>query len=257
MRFRHVTRKQDLMRSFRRLRRPVLRTLLRVVGIVLLVAVIALVALQANYYARVRQYATDNPSTTAFMELRRAQLQAQDPDARLRRRWVSYDRISPWLKRAVIAAEDARFVEHHGIDWESLRTAFRENVEAGHVVRGGSTISQQLAKNLFLSPSRSYLRKIQEALIAVMIEHTLSKRRILELYLNVIEWGDGVFGAEAAARHYYGVSAAELNRWQAAVMAARIPNPRYYSDKGVTEFLFRRGLDIYGWSRMVRVPNRD
>lgn len=246
------------MRLFlRRLRRSVLRPLLRGLGLLLLVALIALFLLQASYYVRVRQYATENPSTTAFMELRLEQLREKRPGAELRHRWVAYDRISPWLKRAVIAAEDARFVEHHGIDWESLKEAFDENVEAGRVVRGGSTISQQLAKNLFLSPERSYLRKIQEALIAVMIELALDKRRILELYLNVIEWGDGVFGAEAAARHHHGVSAAELNRWQSSLMAARIPNPRYYSRRGVTDYLYRRGFDIYGWADKVRVPRRD
>jgi len=246
------------MRLFlRRLRRSVLRPFLRGLGLLLLVALIALFLLQASYYVRVRQYATDNPSTTAFMELRLEQLREKRPGAELRHRWVAYDRISPWLKRAVIAAEDARFVEHHGIDWEALRKAFDENVEAGHVVRGGSTISQQLAKNLFLSPERSYLRKIQEALIAVMIEQALDKRRILELYLNVIEWGEGVFGAEAAAYHYHGVSAGRLNRWQSSLMAARIPNPRYYSGKGVTNYLYRRGFDIYGWADKVRVPGRD
>lgn len=246
------------MRLFlRRLRRSVIRPFLRGLGLLLLVALIALLLLQASYYVRVRQYATENPATTAFMELRLQQLQAKDPGASLRHRWVAWARISPWLKRAVIAAEDARFTQHHGIDWEALRKAFEENAEAGHVVRGGSTISQQLAKNLFLSPDRSYLRKIQEALIAVMIEQALSKRRILELYLNVIEWGEGVFGAEAAARHYHGVSAGDLNRWQSSLMAARIPNPRYYSENGVTDYLYRRGFDIYGWADKVRVPDRD
>jgi len=239
---------------FRRLRRSVLRPLVRGLGLLLVVGLIALLLLQAGYYVRVRQYADENPSTTAFMELRLEQLRAKEPDAGLRHRWVPYGRISPWLKRTVIAAEDARFVEHGGIDWEALKKAFDDNVDAGRVVRGGSTISQQLAKNLFLSPERSYLRKLQEALIALMIEQALDKRRILELYLNVIEWGEGVFGAEAAARHYYGVSAAELNRWQSALMAARIPNPRYYSDREVTDFLYRRGFDIYGWADMVRVP---
>ncbi len=122
------------------------------------------------------------------------------------------------------------------------------------MVRGGSTISQQLAKNLFLSPERSYLRKLQEAVIALMIEQALSKRRILELYLNSIEWGEGVFGAGAAAAHYYGIDAAEVDRWQAALLAARIPRPRYYSERGVTRYLYRRAVDIYGWSDKVRLP---
>lgn len=258
MGFRPPARKQSAMRLFlRRLRRSVLRPALKALGLLLLVTVVALLLLQASYYVRIRQFATDNPSTTAFMELRLAQLQAKDPAASLQHRWVDYDRISPWLKRAVIAAEDARFVEHNGIDWEALREAFAENIEAGQVVRGGSTISQQLAKNLFLSPDRSYLRKIQEALLALMIEQALSKQRILELYLNLIEWGEGVFGAEAAARHYHRVPASRLNRWQASLLAARIPRPRYYSDLGVTEYLYRRSFAIYGWADQVRVPRRN
>ena len=243
------------MRLFtRRKRRSAVRQVLRGLGLLVLVVLIALTVLQAGYYLRVRHYATHNPSTTAFMQLRLEQLQAGNPDARLRHRWVPYERISPWLKRAVIAAEDARFVDHAGIDWRALRDAFEDNVEAGRVVRGGSTISQQLAKNLFLSPERSYWRKLQEAVLALMIEHALSKRRILELYLNSIEWGEGVFGAEAAAQHYYGIDAARIDRWEAAMLAARIPRPRYYSERGVTRYLYRRAVDIYGWSDKVRLP---
>lgn len=237
-------------------RRSFLRRALRGIGFLMVAAVIALALLQVSYYARVRYYAANNPSTTAFMELRLEALRAEDPQAALRHRWVPYERISPWLKRAVIAAEDARFVQHHGIDFEALQNAFSDNMEAGQVVRGGSTISQQLAKNLFLSPDRSYVRKLQEAILALMIDQALSKQRILELYLNLIEWGDGVFGAEAAARHYYGIPASQLTRWQASLMAARIPNPRYYSKHGVTDYLVERGFDIYGWANMVRLPER-
>ena len=220
----------------------------------LAVALLAVALLQVGYYVRIRHYATHDPSTTAFMQLRLAELRARDPDARLAHEWVPYERISPWLKRAVIAAEDARFVDHAGIDWQALREAFAENIEAGQVVRGGSTISQQLAKNLFLSPERSYWRKLQEAVLALMIERTLSKRRILELYLNSIEWGEGVFGAEAAAEHYYGIDATDIDRWQASLLAARIPRPRYYSERGVTRYLYRRAVDIYGWADNVRLP---
>ena len=175
--------------SVRRPRRP----LLRAIGWGLLAAGLGLAALQAWYLARVVRLVDHDPDTTAFIELRRAEGRA------IHRDWVPYERMSQWLKRAVVAAEDARFVEHGGFDWTALREAFAENLKADRVVRGGSTISQQLAKNL--SPSRSLPRKAQEAAITVMLESVLTKRRILELYLNLIEWGDGVFGAEAAARH--------------------------------------------------------
>ena len=141
---------------------------------------------------------------------------------------MPYDRISVNLKRAMVAAEDAKFVDHEGFDWDGIQLALEKNQKKGRVVAGGSTITQQLAKNLFLSPSRSYWRKAEEAVITVMLEAMLSKRRILEIYLNVIEWGNGMFGAEAAARHYFGVSAAQLSAEQAARLAAMAPNPRFY-----------------------------
>jgi len=231
-------------------RRPLLRAVVAVLG-----AAIALVAaLQLWYLGWTWYYVDHDPATTAFMERRLEQMQADRPSARLRHEWIDYDRMSPWLKRAVVAAEDARFTQHNGFDWEALGKAFEANLEADGIVRGGSTISQQLAKNLFLSPERSYLRKGQEAAITAMIELLMSKRRILELYLNVIEWGDGVFGAQAAARHYAGTGAARLDAWSAALLAARIPRPRYYSDRGVTGYLYRRASDIYGWMDQVRIP---
>jgi monofunctional biosynthetic peptidoglycan transglycosylase len=128
----------------------------------------------------------------------------------------------------MIAAEDARFIEHEGFDWDGIQQAIDRNARRGRIVAGGSTITQQLAKNLFLSSQRSYWRKSEEALITLMLEAILDKRRILELYLNVIELGDGIFGSEAAARHYFGVSAGALTAEQAARLAAMAPNPRYY-----------------------------
>ena len=168
------------------------------------------------------------PRETSFMAQRMAVLRASDPQAPLRYRWVPYARISDHLKRAMIAAEDSRFVEHEGFDWEGIQLALEKNQRRGRVVAGGSTISQQLAKNLFLSPSRSYWRKAEEAVITLLLENMLDKARIFELYLNVIEWGNGVFGAEAAAQRYFGVSAAQLNAEQAARLAAMAPNPRFY-----------------------------
>lgn len=169
-----------------------------------------------------------NPCETKFMEIRLAELRLKNPQAQLKQQWVPYERISPHLKRAIIAAEDAKFVDHEGFDWEGMQKAMEKNQKKGRFVAGGSTISQQLAKNLFLTPTKSYFRKAEEAIITLMLENLWSKRRIFEIYLNVIEWGNGVFGAEAAARHYYNVSAAQLGPEQAARLAGMVPNPRYY-----------------------------
>ncbi|HRH72923.1 MAG TPA: monofunctional biosynthetic peptidoglycan transglycosylase [Zoogloea sp.] len=168
------------------------------------------------------------PSETSFMSLRLDELNEKKPDTELRYRWVPYERISLHLKRAVVAAEDDKFVDHEGFDWDGIQKAIEKNQKKGKAVAGGSTISQQLAKNLFLSPSRSYFRKAEEAIITVMIEALWDKRRILEVYLNVVEWGNGIFGCEAAAQHYYKTSAARLNPPQAARLAVMLPNPRKY-----------------------------
>lgn len=232
------------------MRRKTRRLLIRGSGAALGAAAIVLIGLQTWYLGWIVHYADHDPETTAFMKIRRAEGTTID------HRWVDYDQISHWLKRAVIAAEDARFMEHGGIDWTALNKAMEENRAAGGVVRGGSTITQQLAKNLFLSPRQSYLRKAQEAVIALMLEAVLDKRRILELYLNVIEWGDGIFGAGVAARHYYDIPAGSVSRWQAAVLAARIPNPRFYFRRGTTPWLLERAGDIHRWSNQVRIPDR-
>ena len=162
------------------------------------------------------------------MENRLELMQDKNPDAELRQKWVPYAKISNNLKRALIVAEDAKFVDHEGFDWEGIEKAYAKNIKKGKIVSGGSTISQQLAKNLFLSTKRTPWRKLEEAVITVMLEAVMDKQRIFEIYLNVIEWGNGVFGAEAAARHYYHVSAAQLSADQAAKLAAMVPNPRYY-----------------------------
>ena len=169
-----------------------------------------------------------NPDMTSFMSAQLERLQDDDPNAELRYQWVPYSNISRHMKRALLVAEDARFSEHDGFDWDGMRTAFEKNLKKGHVVAGGSTISQQLAKNLFLSASRTPWRKAEEALITVMLETFLDKQRIFELYLNVIEWGEGLFGIEAAARNYFHVHASQLTPSQAALLAAMVTNPRYY-----------------------------
>ncbi len=188
---------------------------------------LALVLLHAYFAAMIAWWATHPPVATAFMAERMAILRERDPRATLRYRFVSYERIAGTLKRAMIAAEDAKFVDHEGFDWDGIEVALEKNQRRGHIVAGGSTITQQLAKNLFLTGSRSWLRKGEEAVITLMLESMLDKRRIFELYLNVIEWGSGVFGAEAAAQHYFGISAARLSAEQAARLAAMAPNPRF------------------------------
>ena len=195
-----------------------------------------------------------NPSTSAFMEERLEVLQQKNPEAVLRHQWVPYERISINLKRALIAAEDAKFLDHDGFDWEGIQKAYEKNLKKGKVVAGGSTISQQLAKNLFLSGRRTPWRKAEEALITLMMENVMSKRRIFEIYLNLIEWGNGVFGAQAAARYYYGVNAADLDPEQAARLAAMVPKPRFYDKVRETPLLERRTGIIRERMPHVSVP---
>jgi monofunctional biosynthetic peptidoglycan transglycosylase len=158
------------------------------------------------------------------------------------------------LRRAVVAAEDARFIEHEGVDWDAIQKALEANRKRGRPARGGSTISQQLAKNLFLSPERSYLRKGQELVITYMIEVLWDKRRILEVYLNVAEWGDGVFGAEAAARHYFKNSAARLGPEEAARLAVMLPRPKFYDRNRGSEYLARRAATILRYMGDAAIP---
>jgi len=195
----------------------------------LLALVAAFLVLWHVYVAATIVWWRDHPPReTAFMAFRMDELRAKNPKAELRYRFVPYDRIAPSLKRAMIAAEDSHFVEHEGFDWDGIQQALEKNQKKGRIVAGGSTITQQLAKNLFLSPARSYVRKAEEAVITLMLEAILDKQRIFELYLNVIEWGSGVFGAEAAAQRYFGTTAARLAPEQAARLAAMAPNPRFY-----------------------------
>ncbi len=170
--------------------------------------------------------ATTNPTSTALIERRTAQARAQGRRVYHRQRWVPLARISKNLQRAVIVAEDAWFYKHEGFDWEGIKNAAIANARRGELRRGGSTITQQLAKNLYLSPDKNILRKLREAMIARTLERTLSKKRILELYLNVVEWGDQVYGAEAATRHHFDKSARYLSREEAALLAAILPSPR-------------------------------
>ncbi|OGS90226.1 MAG: monofunctional biosynthetic peptidoglycan transglycosylase [Gallionellales bacterium GWA2_60_18] len=195
-----------------------------------------------------------NPSTSSFMEDRLELMQDKNPDAELKHRWVPYEKISNHLKRALIAAEDAKFVDHEGFDWEGIQKAYEKNLRKGKIVAGGSTISQQLAKNLFLSTRRTPWRKAEEAAITLMLEAVMDKRRIFEIYLNVIEWGNGVFGAEAAARHYFRVGAAQLGAEQAARLAAMVPNPRYYDTHREARGLLRKTGIILDRMNSAEIP---
>jgi len=217
-------------------------------------AVLVVAALQLWFFAHVLYWTRFNPATTAFMERRLEALREKRPGVRLQRQWVPYERISANLKRAVIAAEDARFLDHEGFDWEAIQKAFAKNEKRGRVVAGGSTISQQLAKNLLLTGERSWMRKGEEAAITWMLEHTMSKRRILELYLNVAEWGEGVFGAEAAARYHFGVSAAALDAEQAAYLAVILPSPRRYQPGRMTPYLASRVATIHSRMGAAQIP---
>ena len=226
------------------------RWLAAAVALAFLVVVVA----QAWFFVHVWWLRAHDPEMTAFMRARLERLQSRDRGARLAHRWVPYARISVQLKRAVIAAEDARFLEHSGFDWEAIEKAIEKNQKRGRVVAGASTISQQLAKNLFLSGERSMARKAQEAAIAWMLETLLDKRRILELYLNVAEWGEDVFGAEAAARRHFGVPAAALDARQAAWLAVVLPSPRRYAGGALTPYLARRVETIRARMRAARIP---
>ena len=245
-----------------------MRTVLAWTGRLALVAVGTVLLLQLYYFAWTGWYSRFDPTNTAFMRSHMAVVLEKNPNAKLEQQWVPYSRISDSLKRAVITAEDARVAEHEGVDWDAVTKAYENNEKvatdavnaAGKGkrqrarIKGGSTITQQLAKNLFLSGERSYLRKGQELVIAYMLEFWMSKQRILEIYLNVIEWGNGVFGAQAAAHHYYGVSAAQLTAAQAAQLAVMLPNPRFYDTHRGSGYLARRSAAIARWMGDAELP---
>ena len=216
--------------------------------------VLAFVGVQLWFLVQVMYWGHYQSPSSAFMDQRLEALRARNPKAFLRHQWVPYERISVHLKRAVVVAEDAKFLDHEGFDWEAIVQARAKNESRGRVVAGASTISQQLAKNLFLSSQRSWLRKGEEALITWMIEATMSKRRILELYLNYAEWGEGVFGAEAAARYHFGLSAAALGPEHAAYLAAVLPSPRRYERGRVTPYIAGRVDTILARMGSVQIP---
>ncbi len=207
---------------------------------ILLIILVFILLYQLWIAAHIAWWIHHNPSSSSFMEDRLELMQEKNPQAQLQHQWLAYSKISAHLKRALIASEDAKFVDHEGFDWEGIQKAYEKNMKKGKIVAGGSTISQQLAKNLFLSTKRTPWRKGEEVLVTLMLEAMMDKQRIFEIYLNVIEWGNGVFGAEAAARHYFHVGAGQLSAAQAAKLAAMVPNPRYYDKHREARGLLRK-----------------
>jgi monofunctional biosynthetic peptidoglycan transglycosylase len=211
----------------------------------LLVATLGFIAYMGSFfvYPDVGALAKKNPGKTAFMEWREAQWAEQGVKKTITQRWVPISQVSPLLIKAILIGEDDKFYHHEGFDYEAMEQAFEKNLKAGHFAAGASTISQQLIKNLFLSPEKSLTRKVKEAILTWRMEHTLSKRRILELYVNVAEWGDGIFGIEAASRHYFHKPASALSSMEAARLASVLPNPIRFSAVGDQRYVtFRSGL---------------
>lgn len=226
----------------------------KLVRILLWLLILGILIYQAVIFAQVVWYRSNDPKSTAFIDAERDRLAAQKSVIQVNQRWVPYSSISISVKQAVIAAEDSAFTSHDGVDWESIEKAALENLRSGKVRRGGSTITMQLAKNLFLSSDRSYIRKAQELVITVMLELVLDKKRILELYLNTAQWGNGVFGIGAAARHYFGISALEIDRMQAAWLASVLPAPKRFDRQRESEYLTERAFIILERMPKVSIP---
>lgn len=210
---------------------------------------------QVWFFIQVWYLRDHNPTRTAYMRERLALIHTVNPHAKLDYRWVRYQHIASVGKRAVVASEDDRFMDHWGFDFTGIQDALEKNLAEGAFAAGGSTISQQLARNLFLSPSKTLWRKGEEALITVMLETVLGKRRILTLYLNVVEWGDLIYGIEAASRYYFHKPASQLTRHEAAFLAAMLPNPRFYQNNPHSRGLQARIRAIEGRMQRSRIPN--
>lgn len=231
------------------------RSVRRVARDVVLMCLIAFLATQAYYAVRIAIWRFVDPGSTAFMRAGAWRLRHEGANRPIEHAWVPYGTIATSLKQAVIASEDDTFARNNGYSIDGIRRAWERNQRRGEIVAGGSTITQQLARNLFLSPERSYLRKGEELIVTGMLELMLDKRRILEIYLNSVEWGDGVYGAEAAARHYYGTGAARLSRWQAAHLAVMLPRPRYFDMHRQSAYLAERTAVIVRRMNASVVPD--
>lgn len=233
-------------------------TFLRCIRFILILLVTLVIGWHVYVLGTIISWRWINPPSSAFMRQQATEILEKDPTATISYQWTPYKAISSNLKQAVIASEDAKFVDHDGFDWESMEKAMKKNQSNQRrkksKVIGGSTISQQLAKNMFLSPTQSYIRKAEEAIITLMLETALDKQRIFEIYLNVAEWGNGVFGAEAAAQHYFNISSAKLNQRQGAMLAAMLPNPRFYDTHRTDKRLTRKTQIILKRMRSAKIP---
>jgi monofunctional biosynthetic peptidoglycan transglycosylase len=205
----------------------------------------------------VRALAKKPPGRTALMRQRLKEAEEDGRKGRVVQAWVPLSRVSSHLLHAVLASEDQRFLEHSGVDWTAVRESVEDNVERGRLWRGGSTLTQQLAKNLFFGTRKTPLRKLRELIVTGWIEEDLSKGRILTLYVNVIEWGDGLYGCEAAARRWYGRSAAELTIEEAAGLAAMIPNPRRINPEANPRWFARARERVEGLMERSGYIGRD
>ncbi len=215
----------------------------KIKSLIILIVLFFLYQLLTIPYFSIMKLDKNNPDITAIMKQRMDEKKQRSQKYRIRQKWVPIYRISEHLRRAIIVAEDGRFMEHSGIDWFEVKESFEKNWEAGKIKRGGSTITQQVAKNLYLSTSRSPLRKIKEVIISFIMENHLTKGRILEIYLNIIEWGDGIFGIEAASNYYFGKSAASLDRDESVRLAAVIPSPIKHKPTDNSKFvIFRKNI---------------
>jgi monofunctional biosynthetic peptidoglycan transglycosylase len=208
------------------------------------VVAIAWFATQAFYFAQIAVWNYVNPQSTAFMRSDAWRLSQDRPDLAVQHAWVPYEQISRNLKRAIIASEDANFVNNNGYETDAILQAWEKNKAKGRIVRGGSTITQQLARNLFLSREKSYIRKGQELIVTWMLETLMDKERIFEIYLNSVEWGNGVYGAEAAARYYFKTSANKLTAAQSARLAVMLPRPKYFDEHRGSGYLAQRAKVI-------------
>ena len=215
------------------------------------------------FFPQIRTLKKENPGKTAFMEYREKEWRETGKPLRIRQNWIPLGRISPYLVKAVIIAEDDKFWSHEGFDFEAIRKAIEKDLKAKKFKWGASTISQQLAKNLYLTPSKNPVRKLKEAILTWRIEQALPKKRIIEIYLNVVEWGEGIFGAEAAARHYYGKNAAALGPEEAARLAVVLPNPLRWNPAGnsrtvlnrsqiIQNIMIRRGIIIPVYEEVMK-----
>jgi monofunctional biosynthetic peptidoglycan transglycosylase len=235
--------------------------LLRFIKVTIILAIIVIVGFVGFYliYPDVTILKKVNPKKTSFMEYRENQWQAKGKKLTIQKKWVSLPNISPYLVKAIIIAEDDKFWSHRGFDMDAIQNALEKNIEKGKFKFGGSTISQQLVKNLYLTPAKNPVRKLKEAIITWRVEQTISKRRILELYLNVVEWGNGIFGAEMASQRYFGKPAALLTAEEAAKLAVILPNPIRFKVDGTSRYTERRAKIIYNImvKRGVVIPDYE